>query len=181
MLSQIGEVRPRTQSQNFAYIERYGGILEPSHYILSGCLNRIEREIQLLSEPETKYLKSQRLARIATVSKKGQPDVVPVGFEYDGKYFWIGSHSQDIFFRTSKYRNVKNGNNKVSLVVDDLKSVDPWHPRCVKVYGTAEVMDHDGIFGPGKYLRIKPSITWSMGIEGLNLKQGEFRLKTMDS
>ncbi len=142
-------------------------------------MNAIEEEVGLLSEAETNYLKSQRLARIATVSKSGRPDVVPVGFEYDGKYFWIGSHSQDIFFRTNKYRNIKSGNNKVSLVVDDLKSVDPWHPRCVKVYGTAEVMEHKGIFGPGKYLRIKPSVTWSMGIDGLDLKPGEFRLKTV--
>ncbi|HEX9196809.1 MAG TPA: pyridoxamine 5'-phosphate oxidase family protein [Candidatus Bathyarchaeia archaeon] len=42
-------------------------------------------------------MKSQRLARIATVSNKGQPDVVPVGFEFDGQYFWVGSHSRDIF------------------------------------------------------------------------------------
>jgi pyridoxamine 5'-phosphate oxidase family protein len=133
---------------------------------------------ELLSQPEVDYLKSQHLARIATVSKSGQPDVVPVGFEYDGKYFWVGSHSQDIFFRTNKYKNVKKGNTKVSLVIDDMKSIQPWHPRSVKVYGSAEVMEHNGIFGPGKYLRITPSITWSMGIEGLNLKKDEYRLRT---
>lgn len=135
----------------------------------------------MLSKAETDYLKTQKLARIATISKNGQPDVVPVAFEYDGKYFWVGSHGQDIFLRTHKYKNVKNGNTKVSLVVDDLKSVQPWHPRCVKVYGTAEVMDHDGIFGPGKYLRITPTVTWSMGLEGLDLKPGEFRVKTLHS
>ena len=135
----------------------------------------------MLSEPEKKYLKSQRLARVATASKTGQADVVPVGFEYDGEYFWVGSHSQDIFFTTRKYKNVKNGNKKVSLVVDDLVSVDPWHPRSVKVYGTAEVMDHNGIFGPGKYLRIKPSVTWSMGIEGLKPNQGQSIFKTVHS
>jgi pyridoxamine 5'-phosphate oxidase family protein len=123
-------------------------------------------------------MKSQRLARIATVNKKGQPDVVPVGFEFDGKYFWIGSHDQNIFFRTKKYLNVKNGNIQVSLVVDDLASVDPWHPRCVKVNGEAEALDHKGIFGPGKYLRITPKKSWSMGIEGLELKKGEWRLET---
>ena len=125
------------------------------------------------------YLKSQRLARFATVSRDGQPDVVPVGFEYDGKYFWVGSHSQEIFFRTRKYKNVRDGNTKVSLVVDDLLTVNPWHPRFVRVYGTAEVVDHDGIFGPGKYLRITPSITWSSGIEGLDLKQGEWWKRTV--
>jgi len=125
-------------------------------------------------------MKSQRLARIATVDKKNQPDVVPVGFEFDGTYFWIGSHSQDIFFNTKKYKNVKNGNTKVALVIDDLKSVQPWHPRFVKVFGTAEAMDHQGIFGPGKYLRITPKISWSSGIEGLEMKKGEsWFLKTV--
>ena len=120
--------------------------------------------------------------RIATVNSNGRPDVVPVGFKFDGEYFWVGSHSQEIFFRSTKYKNVKEGRNKVSLVVDDLKSVDPWTPRCVKVYGTAEVAEHKGIFGPGKYLRITPRVSWSMGaIEGLELPKGSFRVKTIHS
>ncbi|MDH2900663.1 MAG: PPOX class F420-dependent oxidoreductase [archaeon] len=133
----------------------------------------------MFSKPEVDYMKSQRLARIATVNKKGQPDVVPVGFEFDGTYFWVGSHDQSIFHRTIKYHNVKNGHNLVSLVVDDLKSISPWHPRSVKVYGVADVMDHDGMFGKGKYLRITPKISWSMGIEGLDLKENEWRLRTI--
>ena len=133
----------------------------------------------MFSEPEVRYLKSQRLARIATVSGKGQPDLVPVGFEFDGKHFWIGSHSQEVFFRTRKYKNVKNGRKKVALVVDDLLTVNPWHPRFVRVYGTAEVMDHNGTFGPGKYLRVTPLISWSGGMEGLSLKQGVWWLRTV--
>ena len=74
--------------------------------------------------PEIQYLKSQRLARIATVSKKGQPEVVPVAFEFDGKYFYVGSHSQNIFRKTRKYKSVRDGNSKVGLVIDDLESID---------------------------------------------------------
>ena len=133
----------------------------------------------MFSEPEIKYLKSQHLVRFATVSNKGQPDVVPVGLEFDGKYFWVGSHSQDIFLRTHKYKNVRDGHELVALVVDDLVSIDPWRPRCIKVYGTAEVMEHDGQFGPGKYLRVTPKISWSMGIEGLKTKEGEWNVKTV--
>src|SRR6202007_2132965 len=121
----------------------------------------------MFSEPEVRYLKSQRLARIATVSSKGQPDVVPVGFEFDGKYFWVGSHSQDIFHRTLKYHNVKNGNKLVALTIDDLESIDPWKPRAIKVFGSAEVVVHQGRFGPGKYLRITPKTSWGVGITGL--------------
>lgn len=132
----------------------------------------------MFSEPEIQYLKSQHLARIATVSKRSQPDVVPVAFEFDGKYFYVGSHNQDIFHRTLKYKNVRDGNKLVALTIDDLESVDPWRPRAIKVYGTAEVVDHKGQFGPGKYLRITPKISWSFGIKGLKT-EGPHRLKTV--
>lgn len=47
----------------------------------------------LFSQKEIKYLMSHRLARIATASalsresKFIQPDVVPVGFDFDGEFF----------------------------------------------------------------------------------------------
>ena len=119
----------------------------------------------MFSEAETNYLKTQRLARMATASKKGTPEVSPVGFEFDGKYFWIGTHDQTMFSKTRRYRNIAGGNNRVSVVVDDLASVTPWRPRGIKVSGTAEVLEHDGIFGKGRYFRITPKATVSWGIE----------------
>jgi pyridoxamine 5'-phosphate oxidase family protein len=124
-------------------------------------------------------MKTQRLCRFATVSRDGQPDVVPVAFEFDGKQFYVGSHSQDIFHRTLKYKNVRDGKTNVALTIDDLESVDPWRPRSIRVYGTAEIVEHKGIFGPGKYLRITPKISWSFGIKGLKLKEGEWSLRTV--
>ena len=41
----------------------------------------------MFSEKEIAYLKSQKLARIATVSADGEPDVAPVGFTFDGQRF----------------------------------------------------------------------------------------------
>ena len=110
-------------------------------------------------------MKTQRLARIATASPRGTPEVSPVGFEFDGKYFWVGSHSQEIFPRTRRYRNITGGNARISIVIDDMASVDPWRPRGIKVSGKAEVMEHKGIFGEGTYFRIKPSVSVSWGIE----------------
>jgi pyridoxamine 5'-phosphate oxidase family protein len=133
----------------------------------------------VFSQSEIEYMKGQRLCRFATVSPDGQPDVVPVAFEFDGKYFYVGSHSQDIFHRTRKYKNVRDGKNKVALAIDDLLSVEPWRPRAIRVYGTAEIVEHKGMFGPGKYLRITPKVSWSMGIEGLKLKKGQWSLKTL--
>jgi len=119
----------------------------------------------MFSEAELDYLKTQRLARVASASMKGTPEVSPVGFEFDGKYFWIGSHNEDIFFKTRRYKNIMSGNDRVALVVDDLVSMNPWKPRGVKVSGKAELMDHIGMFGPGKYFRITPLVTASWGIE----------------
>ncbi|MDG7000028.1 MAG: PPOX class F420-dependent oxidoreductase, partial [Nitrososphaerota archaeon] len=101
----------------------------------------------MFSDSELNYLKTQHLARVATASPKGVPEVSPVGFEFDGRYFWIGSHSHDIFPETRRYKNITAGNPKVSVVIDDLESINPWRPRGIKVKGLAEIMDHKGMFG----------------------------------
>jgi pyridoxamine 5'-phosphate oxidase family protein len=126
----------------------------------------------LLSKLETDYLKTQRLARLASVSPKGQPEVSPVGFEWDGKYFYVGTHDSKFFPMTQRVKNVSRGNARVSLVVDDLVSVDPWTVRGLKVLGKAEIVEHKGIFGPGKYLRITPRVSISWGIE--EKKEGQW-------
>ena len=78
------------------------------------------------TEDEVAYLTSQPLARIATVGADDQPDVAPVGFEFDGTYLWVGGRAPE---RTRKFLNVQAGHAKVALVVDDLVSTDPWAPR----------------------------------------------------
>jgi pyridoxamine 5'-phosphate oxidase family protein len=115
------------------------------------------------SDEELAYLRSQRLARIATVSRDGQPDAVPVGFEYDGTHLYIGGIDP---VRTRKFRNVRDGNSKVAVIFDDLASVDPWVPRYLRIYGEAELVEREGRFGPGSYLRITPTVSWSFNLEG---------------
>jgi pyridoxamine 5'-phosphate oxidase family protein len=68
---------------------------------------------------EITYLASQSLARLATVTAGGQPDVVPVAFEFDGSTFWIGGGGESVL-STRKVRNVVSGNRDVALVVDDV-------------------------------------------------------------
>jgi pyridoxamine 5'-phosphate oxidase family protein len=115
------------------------------------------------TEDEVAYLKSQPLARLATVDADGQPDVAPVGFEFDGTYFYVGGRAPE---RTRKFLNVKAGQVKVALVVDDLVSTDPWTPRFLRVYGTAELTERPGRFGSGPYMRITPEISWSWNLGG---------------
>ena len=114
-------------------------------------------------EEEVAYLRSQRLARIATVASDAQPDVVPVGFEFDGTYVYVGGIDPA---KTRKYRNVQAGNTKVALVVDDLVSTNPWTPRYLRIYGTAELVQRQGQFGPAPYLRITPTVSWSFNLDG---------------
>jgi len=115
------------------------------------------------TEEEITYLRSQPLGRLATVAPGGQPDVAPVGFEFDGDYFYIGGLDPA---KTRKFRNVAAGNDQVALVIDDLKSTDPWIPRLLRVYGTAELVERDGRFGPGPYMRVTPVISWSWNLIG---------------
>jgi pyridoxamine 5'-phosphate oxidase family protein len=127
----------------------------------------------IFSQKETEYLTFQRLARIATASSSSsregiiQPDVVPVGFDFDGEYFYVSGMN---LLKSTKYKNVHK-NPQVALVVDDLKSVNPWEPRGIRIYGIADVVtrqdgymqqtDHPSI----TYIRIKPLKKWSWGID----------------
>lgn len=119
---------------------------------------------------EVEYLRSQRLGRLATVSPDGQPDAVPVGFEFDGTYLHVGGMEPS---KTRKFRNVQAGNEKVALVVDDLVSADPWTPRFVRIYGTAELVERPGRFGTQLYMRITPTISWSWNLDGKPLGHGD--------
>jgi len=124
----------------------------------------------LFSEKEIEYLKSQRIARIATAvgssEQSVQPDVVPVGYDFDGQYFYVGGIN---ILKSRKYKNVLK-NNKVALVIDDLKTIDPWDPRGIRIYGTADIVTRQSGYmeqtphSQADYIRIKPEKKWSWGI-----------------
>ncbi len=124
----------------------------------------------MFSQKETDYLSSQPLARIATASSREdsiQPDVVPVGFDFDGEYFYVSGMN---LLKSTKYKNVQK-NPIVALVVDDLKSMNPWEPRGIRIYGIADiVIRQDGYMRQtdhpsSTYIRIKPLKKWSWGID----------------
>ncbi|MFI1016731.1 PPOX class F420-dependent oxidoreductase [Streptomyces sp. NPDC020965] len=118
------------------------------------------------TDEEIAYLQSQPLARFASVAADGQPDVVPVAYEFDGAYFWVGGGGRAVT-GTRKFRNVRAGNPKVALVIDDMVSLDPFIARCMRIYGLAEEpFDRVGLVGPGTYLRIAPTLSWSWNLEG---------------
>ncbi len=115
---------------------------------------------------EVEYLASQPLARLATVAAAGQPDVVPVAFEFDGTGFWVGGSGESVL-ATRKIRNVVAGHREVALVVDDRVSLDPFIARGIRVYGeAAPPVERVGHVGPGFYVRIRPTVSWSWNLTG---------------
>jgi pyridoxamine 5'-phosphate oxidase family protein len=123
----------------------------------------------MFSDKEISYMGAQRLARIATASIDLQPDVAPVGFDFDGKYFYVGGISLS---KTLKYKNVR-ANPKVSLVIDDLEDAAPPGPRGIKIHGVADFTTREGYVGAGTYIRIEPKEIWSWGIEGPAIVEGK--------
>jgi len=119
----------------------------------------------VFSADEVAYLNSQPLARLATVNGGGQPDVVPVAFEFDGVGFWVGGGATVV--GTRKIRNIVAGRRFVALVVDDLVSLQPFVARGVRVYGRAgEPVQRVGLVGSGTYVRITPTLSWSWNLAG---------------
>ncbi|ELS54217.1 PPOX class F420-dependent oxidoreductase [Streptomyces viridochromogenes] len=116
------------------------------------------------ADEEIAYLGSHPLARFASLCAGGQPDVVPVALEFDGTHFWVGGSRPEVL-GTRKFRNVAHGRHKVAFVVDDLVSIEPFVARGIRVYGVADgPVERVGMVGPGHYLRITPTLSWSWNL-----------------
>jgi pyridoxamine 5'-phosphate oxidase family protein len=131
----------------------------------------------MFAQEELMYLRSQQLARLATVNADGQPTVDAVGFQFDGKQFFIGGRNLSA---SRKYRNIAAGNQQVALIVDDVAAVEPWTVRGIKVHGRAEIVEREGFFGPGQYFVITPRVSWSWGIVGPTFENGRFTPHKID-
>jgi len=123
--------------------------------------------MSVFTPAEIEYLQSQRLCRLATATPDGRPHVVPVTYVYNGKEdtIDIGGHS---FATRKKWRDVGR-NPEVALVIDDLLTVDPWHPRMLEVRGTAERLQEGGKEAIGEHVdpemfRIRPQRIQTFGI-----------------
>jgi pyridoxamine 5'-phosphate oxidase family protein len=119
------------------------------------------------SKAERDYLGTQRLGRLATVGTDGQPQNNPVGFFVNDELgvIDIGGRAMG---STKKFRNAR-GHPLVSLVVDDLASVKPWHVRGVEIRGRAEALTDWQPPYPGysrEAIRIHPVRVISWGLDG---------------
>lgn len=68
-----------------------------------------------------RFLKEQKVLRLATLDKKNMPHLVPVWYRYSGRKFYIGTNT-----KSKKAKNITH-NKTVCFCIDD----GIWHP----IYG----------------------------------------------
>jgi pyridoxamine 5'-phosphate oxidase family protein len=95
--------------------------------------------MSVFTEAELRYLAGgQQLGRIATVGADGTPHVVPVAWIYNAARDTIDVGGGELE-TTKKFRDVARS-GRVAIVIDDLASEDPWHPRGIEVRGRGEAI-----------------------------------------
>lgn len=116
--------------------------------------------MSVFTSAELDYLAGQPLGRLATLAADGSPQTRPVGFVYNAELdaIDIGGRDMDI---SRKYRNVQ-ADPRVSFVVDDLATTDPWYPRGVEIRGRADAVPPGDT---GAVIRIHPRRVLSWGID----------------
>ncbi len=108
------------------------------------------------SEKEASFLCRGGLGRLATASSDGQPHVVPVAYEFDGRFLYFSGRN---LANSLKCRHIL-ASPKVAFVVDDVVSVSPWRVRGVEVRGVAELLHERG----RPYVRMTPITKASWGL-----------------
>ncbi|WP_306357657.1 MULTISPECIES: PPOX class F420-dependent oxidoreductase [unclassified Nocardia] len=122
--------------------------------------------VATLTPAQIDYLRSQRLGRLATIRPDGSPQNNPVGYRYDEilGVIDIGGYRMGA---TQKFRNLDK-EQRVSLVVDDIKSLDPWEVRCLEIRGTAVPLRDVDPYAEGmsrELIRITPERVLAFGID----------------
>jgi PPOX class F420-dependent enzyme/OxyR family protein len=92
----------------------------------------------IFTEAEIAYMNEHRLGRLATITGKGDPHVVPVNYAYNPELECIDIIGREMS-RSLKYKNVV-GFGRASFVVDDIPSIMPYRTRLLHIRGPAEIV-----------------------------------------
>jgi PPOX class probable F420-dependent enzyme len=102
----------------------------------------------LLSRLEREFLISQRVARIATITGRGNAHVVPICYAVDDRNIYFATDLE-----SKKIRNVAL-NKKVSIIVDEYS--EDWSGlKGLLIYGEAEILKSGEDYGLGRDLLYK--------------------------
>ena len=121
--------------------------------------------MSIFTKNELDYMREQRLGRLATGDRDGNPHVVPVGFRYNPETdtIDIGGHN---IAQTKKWRDIGR-HPRVAFVIDDV--LPPWRPRSIEVLADAELLVSGGEeFGRGfdpQIIRLHPVKIIAWGID----------------
>lgn len=121
--------------------------------------------IAVLNDPVAQRLiNSTNPARLAYIALDGTPRVVPIGFDWDGARFVLGTLPG-----SAKVRALR-ANPKVALTIDT--SPPAWPPNVLLVRGTASVELVDSVFpeyiaGGKKLAPADEFLAWEQGVRGL--------------
>ena len=97
-----------------------------------------------LTETESVFTNTQRVARLATADLDGHPHIVPVCYAFDGTRFYIPLDEKPKKFDESKLRRVRNilARHEASLLIDQYD--DDWSRLgYVLIHGHARLMQSD--------------------------------------
>ncbi|MYW00963.1 PPOX class F420-dependent oxidoreductase [Streptomyces sp. SID3343] len=119
------------------------------------------RDDSAFTVAELAYLRTQRLARLATVDGRGRPQNSPVGLHYNPETDTIDIVGWNLA-ASRKYRNAA-GHPYVSVVVDDMPVEGA--PRGIEIRGQAEALPGTNDFhvsGQPALIRVHPErvISW---------------------
>ncbi len=121
--------------------------------------------MSVFTEAEQSYLEGQPLGRLTTIGPDGGPQTRPVSFTYDRSRDCIDIGGRNLT-TSRKYRNII-ADPRVSFLVDDLASTDPWEPRALEIRGTAEIVIADPVREgfSGDLIRIWPARIIAVGLD----------------
>jgi PPOX class probable F420-dependent enzyme len=90
------------------------------------------------------FIRSHRVARLATANADRQPSVVPICYVFDGKIIYTPIDQKPKRVGAGELRRVQNiqSNNRVAFVVDDYS--EDWSALgYILISGTAEILSSD--------------------------------------
>ncbi len=113
------------------------------------------------------FIADHRVARLATISAKRQPHIVPVVYAYDGDHIYIVLDEKPKRVSPLNLQRVRNiaFNSRVSLIIDDYD--EDWKKLAwVRVDGIAKILSH--------------GVTGVRAIELLRAKYPQYRLMKLE-
>ena len=119
-----------------------------------------------LTEAESSFAKTQRVARLATADAGGHPHIVPVCYAFDAIHFYIPLDEKPKKVDESKLRRVRNieARHEASLLIDQYD--DDWSRL-----GFVLIHGHAGLLQP-----IDPLHTQALVL----LRERYFQYRTME-